>query len=258
MGRDYEYRGLVARSWDFLRGDTSGYPDLDFYRRIIKDNGEPALIVGCGTGRLPLAYRADSLDVDGVDVSSEMVAICRRKAQKASLNLNVYIQPMEGLRLPRSYRTIVVPSSSFQLVTDPASAQNTLDGFHHHLQPGGKLVIAIWHILKRDDGKWGDWWLVADREGFEGEKRLRRWERSKYDPDTQLRHTENRYELLSNDEIVYSEAHRRSPELRSYSPSQLAAMFESAGFSAVHAVSGFSIKLASDEDEVFCIFGTRA
>lgn len=59
----------MASSWDFLRGDTASFPDRGFYRDWIGRSGEPALIVGCGTGRLLLEYLADGLDVDGVDVS---------------------------------------------------------------------------------------------------------------------------------------------------------------------------------------------
>lgn len=66
---DYEYRGMIASSWDLLRGDTSQFPDRRFYREVINDTGEPVLIVGCGTGRLLLEYLADGIDVEGVDVS---------------------------------------------------------------------------------------------------------------------------------------------------------------------------------------------
>ena len=43
---DHEYRGLVASSWDFLRGDTSDFPDRQFFREIIDSSGEPALRCG--------------------------------------------------------------------------------------------------------------------------------------------------------------------------------------------------------------------
>lgn len=49
---DYEYKRLVASRWDFLRGDTSEFPDRDFYRDVIRKSGAPVLVVGCGTGQL--------------------------------------------------------------------------------------------------------------------------------------------------------------------------------------------------------------
>jgi ubiquinone/menaquinone biosynthesis C-methylase UbiE len=81
MGKqDYEYRGLMASTWDLLRGDTSDWPDRFFFLDLIGQYGQPALDIGCGTGRLILDYMSQGLDVDGVDVSPEMLAICRDKA----------------------------------------------------------------------------------------------------------------------------------------------------------------------------------
>ena len=109
---DYEYRGLLANSWDFMRGDTSDFPDREFFREIVERSGEPILDVGFGTGRLLLEYLEDGLDVDGVDVSPEMLDICKKKARDQSLPLRTYTQGIESMDLPRRYRTIIVPSCS--------------------------------------------------------------------------------------------------------------------------------------------------
>src|SRR5688572_8237162 len=115
---DYEYNGLMATFWDLLRGDTSQWPDRSFYKEVILSSGQPALDVGCGTGRLLLDYLAEVIDIEGVDNSPEMLAICREKAEKLGLQPTLYQQSMESLDLPRKYRTIIVPSSSFQLLTN--------------------------------------------------------------------------------------------------------------------------------------------
>ncbi len=115
--------------------------------------------------------------------------------------------------------------------------------------------MSIWQIKGKHRGGWGEWWQVVEKEGFEGGKTIRRWERSRYDPSTRLRHTENRYELLENGQVIAEEFHRRSPEMRNYSPSQLTELLEKSGFEHVRCVSGFTDQPASEEDEVFCIFG---
>ena len=139
----YEYRGMMAAAWDLLRGDTSNWKDRFFYRDLIVRYGQPVLDVGCGTGRLLLDYLAQGIDVDGVDVSPEMLAICAEKAQRLGLHLRVFEQVMEELDLPRTYRMIMVPSSSFQLLTDPRDAQESMRRFFRHLEPGGMLVMPF-------------------------------------------------------------------------------------------------------------------
>ncbi len=72
----YEYTGMMAAAWDLLRDDTSTWEDRFFYCDLILRHGQPALDVGCGTGRLLLDYLAQGIDIDGVDISPEMLAIC--------------------------------------------------------------------------------------------------------------------------------------------------------------------------------------
>ena len=255
---NYEYRGLVASSWDFLRGDPSSFPDRDFYRAIILQSGEPALIVGCGTGRLLLEYRADGMDVAGLDVSPEMLAICRQKARRQGIKVTLHQQLMEAMHLPGLFRTMVIPSSNFQLVTDPDAAQSALERCFAHLMPGGMLVMSFWQMKGGGDSGWGEWWQVAEKDGFQDSKTLRRWERSRYDPDTRLRHTENRYELVEDGRVVDTETHHRSPEMRNYSPNQVRELLSSAGFTDVRAVSGFSDTPAAEEEAVFCVLGEKS
>jgi ubiquinone/menaquinone biosynthesis C-methylase UbiE len=45
---------------------------------MIDQYGQPVLDVGCGTGRLLLDYLAEGIDLDGQDVSSQILAICRQ------------------------------------------------------------------------------------------------------------------------------------------------------------------------------------
>src|SRR5947207_2705936 len=130
----------MAEAWDALRGDTSGWEDRAFYLEVIRERGEPVLDVGCGTGRLLLDFLGLGIDIDGVDNSEEMLALCRRKASRSGLIPNIRLQRMEQLDLPRRYRTILVPSSSFQLLLEPTDAREALRLFRDHLEPGGTLV----------------------------------------------------------------------------------------------------------------------
>jgi SAM-dependent methyltransferase len=252
---DYEYRGLIAQAWDVLRGDTSGWDDRPFYLAAIRAYGEPALDVGCGTGRLLLDYLEQGIDIDGVDNSPDMLALCREKAARLGLRPNLHLQPMEALVLPRRYRTIIVPSSSFQLVLDPADASRAMAGFFGHLELGGALVMPFL-VLGRDEPAGGISW-VKERIRPDGSI-VRRHAFARYDPTTQLEHTRDVYEVIRHGEVVEREEHRRSPATRSYTLEQAERLYRDAGFTVERIVGGFTDSpFDADRDEIFTIVGRR-
>ncbi|MFL5801473.1 MAG: methyltransferase domain-containing protein, partial [Roseiflexaceae bacterium] len=171
---DYEYKGLMAQSWDLLRGDTSTWPDRLFYLNLIQTFGQPVLDVGCGTGRLLLDYLAQGIDIDGVDNSPDMLALCRHKAATLGLAPTLYQQYLETLSLPRQYRTIIIPSSTLQLVIDPALAVQSLQRLAAHLVPGGIVVAPFMTVWKAGDPLSWEWEQSAIRDA-----QLRRYLRYK-------------------------------------------------------------------------------
>jgi len=260
-----EYRGLLAQTWDLLRGDTSSWADRLFYRALIEQRHGPALDVGCGTGRLLLDYLASGLDIDGVDNSAEMLDICRAKA--AAMNLDVknrlFEQEMAELSLERLYATIFVPSSSFQLLTDATAADEAMARFYEHLAPNGVFVMSIMSKLWRgkippNQMQWSDWHKLGERERPEDGATIRRWIRTRYDHGQQFEHEENRYEVLRGDAVVETEFYSRSPAVRWYSQKQAISCCEKAGFTSVTATSGFTFEPASPDDTLFCVFGVRS
>ncbi len=257
---DYEYRGLIASSWDLLRGDTSDWPDRAFYRDVILQHGQPALDVGCGTGRLVLDYLASGLDVDGVDNSPEMLEICREKAGRLGLRPRLYEQAMESLSLPRKYRTIFVPSSSFLLLADESKTRAAMGRFVDHLESGGTLVMPfmiLWKVDEANDDQAKEWRLVAEQARPDDGAIVRRWSRARFDVARQLVHSEDRYEIIVDDEVVTTERHSRSPELRWYTLDQALDLYREMGFTDIRAVSGFTDEPASPDDKIFTISGTR-
>ena len=147
MAPAYEYHGLMVRYWDLLRGDTSNWPDRSFYLDVITRHGQPVLDVGCSSGRLLLDYLAIGIDIDGVDISPEMIARCAQNAAGKGFDPRLHVQNMTELSLPRTYRTILVPSSSIQLLLEPGSALAAMERFYDHLEPGGGVAapfMTLW------------------------------------------------------------------------------------------------------------------
>jgi ubiquinone/menaquinone biosynthesis C-methylase UbiE len=248
----------MAQFWDVLRGDTSQWEDRFFYLSLIAESGQPVLDVGCGTGRLLLDYMLQGIDMDGVDNSPEMLALCHQKAQQLGLQPTLYQQTMEMLDLPRHYRTILVPSSSFQLVTEPNDASEAMRRFFQHLEPGGTLVMSFLAYYMGDEqgpivtGEWQKE-VVRPEDGAV----VRRWSRSRIDLVNQLEHTEDRYDIIVNGAIVASESLSRSPATRIYTQEQAVKVYETAGFTNIRVFSGFTRQPATATDAGFTVCGTK-
>ena len=129
--------GLVARWWaEFCEGGD----DIEFFGNAIKRCGEPALDAGCGTGRLLLPLLRSGIDIDGSDVSKDMLTWCASRAGAEGLFADLYQQAMHELDLPRRYRT-VISCGSFGLGGTRVTDLEGLRRIYSHLEPGGTLVM---------------------------------------------------------------------------------------------------------------------
>lgn len=254
---DYEYRGLMAETWDLSRGDTSTWPDRRLYRELVRQTGEPVLDVGCGTGRILLDFLQEGIDIDGVDNSPEMLDLCRQKAEVLGLQPTLYLQSMELLDLPRHYRTILVPSSSFQLLTEPETAHQAMLRFHALLLPGGTLIMSFMFLMDEGgalDSGWNLYWQkIRPSDGAV----VKRWSRSRFDLEQQLEHTQDRYEVTVNGEVIATEEHQRSPATRWYTQPQVIDLYKAAGFSAVRLLHEFTTEPASENSRLFTAIGSK-
>ena len=151
--------GLVAQWWAEFGADG---PETAYFRGVIERYGQPALDVGCGTGRLLLPYRRAGLDVDGCDISPDMLALCRRQADREGLSVNLYEQAMHELDLPRTYRTIFI-SGSFGLGGERAHGMEALRRFHDHLEPNGVLAMDHHPPYAGIGASYWSYWLKDER-----------------------------------------------------------------------------------------------
>ncbi len=150
--------GLVARYW--AEHVTDG-PEIAYFQKQIERNGQPALDAGCGTGRLLLPFLRAGLDVDGCDVSPDMLALCREKAELEGLKPHLYQQALHELDLPRKYQTIVA-CGVFGIGVSRQQDVLALQRFYQHLNPGGLLLLD--NHLPYGNAKAWQWWLKENNQ----------------------------------------------------------------------------------------------
>jgi SAM-dependent methyltransferase len=252
---DFEYYSLMASSWDLLRGDTSAWEDRAFFLEVIHSYGGPVLDVGCGTGRTLLDFMQQGIDIDGVDVSPDMLALCRQKAAKAGLKPKLYLQNMQALDLPRKYRCITVPSSSFQLLLESALPLLTMERFFQHLVSGGVLAMPFMTLWKTGDPLESEWTKEALRP--EDGALVRRTSWSHFNPASGMEDTRDLYQILRDGQVIATEIHDQAPATLSYTQAAAYALFEQAGFDNIQTFSNFTFEPAKPEDMLFCVLGIK-
>lgn len=253
----YEYYGLMAETWDLIRGDTSGWQDRAFFLEAVARFGQPVLDVGCGTGRLVLDFVAQGIDCDGVDNSPDMLAVARRKAGQPGVAARLHQQSVVEMVLPRQYQTVLVPSSSFQLLVDAGDARRAMNRLHDHLRPGGALVMPFMRLWQPGESLEKEWAMTGETLRPEDGATVRRWSRSWFEPDTGLEHTEDRYDVVVDGVVVQSEAHRQSPATRDYAPEEVRGLYATAGLEDVRLYRAFTWQPAEAEDRLFVAIGRR-
>jgi SAM-dependent methyltransferase len=237
---------------------------VDYFRGFVGRSGEPALDVACGAGRLLVPFRLAGLDVDGCDVSADMVAACRRKLEEAGVAADVWAQPMHELDPPRTYRTIFV-CGGFGLGSTHAHDEQALRRFHAALVPGGTLVLDVempysytrhWPYWLKD-GRGGlpeDWREPDRRRTADGRELALATRVVDLDPLEQLVTMELRAEQWAGGERVAAETHTLT--IRLYFRDELAAMVRAAGFEELEIFAGNTLQAPTPDDD-FLVFAAR-
>lgn len=164
--------GLMAERWAEGIQET---PELPFFEKAIARFGQPVLDVACGTGRLLLPLLRAGIDIDGCDISGDMLRHCRRKAAAEGFQPYLLEQPMHAFTMPRRYRTIYI-CGSFGLAGSREKDAATLRCCYEHLHEGGVMLLNIQADYTSPES-WSEW-LPAYRNRLpedwpeEGSKRV--------------------------------------------------------------------------------------
>ncbi|GEL17745.1 class I SAM-dependent methyltransferase [Pseudonocardia asaccharolytica] len=155
-----------ARFWD---GDEGGYwaehaARLDaaiarHHRRFLEAAAIPAtarvLDIGCGTGQTTrdAARRASAGSALGVDLSSQMIEVARRIAEREGVT-NAWFEQADAQVHPFAQRSfdLAISRTGAMFFGDP---QTAFSNIARAVRPGGRLVLLVWQPATRNE------WIIA-------------------------------------------------------------------------------------------------
>lgn len=147
---------------------------VSFIKRIIKENNirNPHILdLACGTGILIQKLRSRYSNIEGVDMSKEMLAVARKKNKGTPL----YNQNFTNVNTKKKYDVIVSTFDSINYVTSKKDLNRTLKNVAGHLNKGGFFVFDFNTIHKKipfvikkknvvfENSRKGNYWDVVIR-----------------------------------------------------------------------------------------------
>jgi SAM-dependent methyltransferase len=252
------HHGLIAEWWAIF---NSGGPEIEYYGDVVR-RGQPALDAGCGTGRLLLPWLRDGLDVDGCDVSADMVERCRAAAAADGLEPTLFVQALHALEPPRRYQTVVA-CGVLGLGSTRAQDEEAVRRLYAALEPGGTLLLDN-EVPYSSAARWRRW-TTEGRAGLptawpdepvrrtapDGREFALCSRTLAVDPLDQCVHLAIRAETRLAGRLLAAE--ERELSMRMWFRDELVLMLRCAGFASVDVRGGFTSRapVADDETLVF-------
>jgi len=124
-------------------------PDVGFFVDAASQAGSPVLEVGCGTGRVLIPTARAGLDIVGLDLSSQMLDVCRGRLREepAAVQQRVTLvrADMRQFDLGRSFTLATIPFRPFQHLLTMEDQLACLACIRRHLVDGGWLIFDLFN-----------------------------------------------------------------------------------------------------------------
>ncbi len=232
------YGNLCTEFYDIDKPEPP--PDaFDFYLAEAERTRGAILEPMCGSGRFLLPLLARGFDIEGSDVSPDMLAACRANARRLGLEPALTEQRLEALTCDRRFGLIFIPSGSFCLITDQAAAFAGLVRVRELLAPNGRLIVEV---ERRDrtrcselSGTWGGRWVTR----ADGAKIVFSWLAS-YVALSGISSTLHRYDLVQDGRLLAQEF--EDFELKLYEVSEFRELLTRAGFTQIQVLAPYSLE----------------
>lgn len=140
-----------AYLYDHLMQDVP----YDQWQRIVVEQiqsrhlqGIKVLDVACGTGEISIRLAKVGLDVTGVDLSEDMLAVANNKASHEGLTIPFYQQNMTELEFSDSYDVVILFCDSLNYLRSEVDVQNTFASIYNLLSSDGLFLFDVHSIHK--------------------------------------------------------------------------------------------------------------
>lgn len=196
-----EYYGeLCTRMYESNKSIAEG-KELDFFLSFVKDKKMKVLEPMCGNGRMLIPFMQEGIDIEGFDISDDMLKLCKEKCEKLNLHPNIYHQRIEEFKSDKKYDLIIIPFGSFSLLPDHLVALS-LENLKSMLKEDGRFLLTI--ITKKSDPIEIPDWIQTNCVHFIKDTIVES-KKVHYNAENNMLHTMLKYELFQENEVMKTE-----------------------------------------------------
>jgi SAM-dependent methyltransferase len=224
------YYGILADWYDKLL--ISENKDINYYVDLVSRRGGNALELACGTGRLLLPIIQREIEIDGVDISPEMLSICKQKLMQEGISTNLYEDDIVKFQTNKKYNTIFISGGSFCMIESIDDALQCLYHVYNHLADDGLFVLDIFNPIE-DITRGLDGVQRLIRTAESGEHKMLCFSSIFYDTQEQLMAGTYKYELYKNN--VLEQTLNDDFKMRWYGQYEFLLMLQKVGFKKIEA-----------------------
>ena len=220
----------VAEYYDDLMEGVP-YPMWITYLELLwtKLDVQPSTVleVCCGTGTLSRRLARKGLQMTGVDISSHMIEIARKKAEDEDLNIHFSCQDASVFELPWQFDAAFSFFDSLNYLTNPLDCESAILQTAKHLRPGAPFIFDL-NTAYAFEQK-----MFDQSEGRPNKKVRYNWIGS-YDKATRICRVEMDF---WTDEGDFHEVHIQ----RAHAPDEVVSWMKSAGYGQIAVYDAYSL-----------------
>jgi len=205
--------------------------DVDLYLEEAKKHKQPILELASGTGRILIELLENGIDTHGLDLSGEMIEICKKKLVERGLSTKLLNINMSDFDLPeKNYGMIFCSRATLQMLERRKDLFSCISKCYEHLDNQGTFVADIfipWQgIIENNQDQW-----ILGPVVIDGKETLVCQSTNKYDIDEQLQHIMYKYELYRDSYLIDSMI--ENYKIRWYGREEFRLILEKVGFGEI-------------------------
>ncbi|WP_426940528.1 class I SAM-dependent methyltransferase [Bacillus mycoides] len=194
------YGELCTKIYESDKSIAAG-KELDFYLSFAKDKNIHVLEPMCGNGRMLIPFMQNGVNIEGFDISKDMLKVCKDKAEKLNLKPVVSQGRIEEYHSDKKYDLIMIPIGSFSLLPNNL-VDNSLQNMKNNLKENGKLLLTI--VQGGSETEQILDWIETNRKEINNEL-IVEYRKVSYDKAQKLLNIILKYEIIHDEKIKETE-----------------------------------------------------